>query len=80
VAHRGSGAGASAHAPQSVAATKAPRHLTFGELEESTGQLVRALAARHVAYGDRVIWWGDTTLDAIALWFALARLGLSSSR
>ena len=21
------------------------------------------------------MWWGDTTLDAIALWFALARLG-----
>jgi acyl-CoA synthetase (AMP-forming)/AMP-acid ligase II len=66
---------ASENAPQKVAATKAPRHLTFGELEDSTGQLVRALAARRVAYGDRVIWWGDTTLDAIALWFALARLG-----
>jgi acyl-CoA synthetase (AMP-forming)/AMP-acid ligase II len=66
---------ASAGAPQRVAATRAPRHLTFGELEESTDQLVRALAARHIAYGDRVVWWGDTTLDAIPLWFALARLG-----
>jgi fatty-acyl-CoA synthase len=61
--------------PLGVAATKAPRQLTFGELEESTGQLVRALAARQVGHGSRVVWWGDTTLDAVALWFALARLG-----
>jgi fatty-acyl-CoA synthase len=66
---------ASENVPLKVAATKGSRHLTFGELEDSTGQLVRALAARHIAYGDRVVWWGDTTLDAIALWFALARLG-----
>jgi acyl-CoA synthetase (AMP-forming)/AMP-acid ligase II len=65
----------SENAPLTVAATKGSRHLTFGELEDSTGHLVRALAARRIAYGDRVIWWGDTTLDAIALWFALARLG-----
>jgi fatty-acyl-CoA synthase len=61
--------------PAGVAATKTPRQLTFAELEESTEQLVRALAARRVAYGSRVVWWGDTTLDAIALWFAIARLG-----
>ncbi len=61
--------------PRHVAATKTPRQLTFAEVESSTAQLVRALAARDVAYGDRVVWWGETTLDAIALWFALARLG-----
>ncbi len=61
--------------PLHVAATKKPRQLTFAELESSTAQLVRALASRDIAYGDRVVWWGDTTLDAIALWFALARLG-----
>jgi fatty-acyl-CoA synthase len=64
-----------ARAPDGVAATKAPRHLTYGELEGSTGQLVRALAARQVGSGSRVVWWGSTTLDAIALWFAVARLG-----
>ena len=61
--------------PLHVAATKKPRQLTFAELESSTAHLVRALASRDIAYGDRVVWWGDTTLDAIALWFALARLG-----
>jgi fatty-acyl-CoA synthase len=61
--------------PLGVAATKAPRQMTFVELEQSTSQLVRALAARQVAYGSRVVWWGNTTLDAIALWLALARLG-----
>ena len=66
---------AAENVPRSVAATKAERQLTFAELEDSTEQLVRALAARDIACGDRVVWWGDTTLDAIPLWFALARLG-----
>jgi fatty-acyl-CoA synthase len=66
---------AAGNVPQNVAASKAERLLTFAEMENSTEQVVRALAARDVAYGDRVVWWGDTTLDAIALWFALARLG-----
>jgi acyl-CoA synthetase (AMP-forming)/AMP-acid ligase II len=66
---------AAENVPRKVAATKTARQLTFAELENSTDQLVRALATRNVAYGDRVVWWGDTTLDAIALWFALARLG-----
>jgi fatty-acyl-CoA synthase len=61
--------------PTGVAATKTPRQLSFAELERSTNQLVRALAGRQVGHGSRVVWRGNTTLDAVALWFALARLG-----
>jgi fatty-acyl-CoA synthase len=64
-----------ARAPQRVAASKDGRLITYAQVAESTGQLIRALAARKVGYGDRVVWRGGTSLDAIALWFALARLG-----
>jgi acyl-CoA synthetase (AMP-forming)/AMP-acid ligase II len=64
-----------ARAPQRVAATKDGDHRTYAELEQMTGQLIRALAGRKVGLGDRVVWRGDTCLDAIPLWFALSRLG-----
>jgi acyl-CoA synthetase (AMP-forming)/AMP-acid ligase II len=64
-----------ARAPERVAASKDGRQMTYAEVERATGQLIRALAARRIGYGDRVVWRGGTSLDAIALWFALARLG-----
>ena len=62
-------------APGRVAASMGDRRVTYSQLEAATGQLVRALSNRGIGRGDRVVWWGDTSLDAIALWFALARLG-----
>lgn len=62
-------------APRRVCATLGRTSLTFGQVEERCAGLIRALAGRGVAPGRRVAWWGDTSLDAIALWFALARLG-----
>lgn len=62
-------------APGRPCATMGAATVTFGQVEERSSQLVRALAARGVGVGDRVAWWGDTSLDAIPLWFALARLG-----
>jgi acyl-CoA synthetase (AMP-forming)/AMP-acid ligase II len=51
------------------------RRVTYTELDAATEQLVRALSRRGVEAGHRVVWWGETSLDAIALWFALAKLG-----
>lgn len=62
-------------APSRVCATLGSTSLTFGQVEEECAGLIRALAARGVGPGRRVAWWGDTSLDAVALWFALARLG-----
>ncbi|MHB1583324.1 MAG: class I adenylate-forming enzyme family protein [Acidimicrobiales bacterium] len=62
-------------APARVCATLGPSSLTFGQVEERCTGLLRALAARGVGPGRRVAWWGDTGLDAIPLWFAVARLG-----
>ncbi|HEY2564165.1 MAG TPA: AMP-binding protein [Acidimicrobiales bacterium] len=62
-------------APGRVAASMGDRRVTYTELDAATEQLVRALSRRGVEAGHRVVWWGETSLDAIALWFALAKLG-----
>ncbi len=62
-------------APGRVAASLRGKTVTYSELEDACRQLTRTLAARRIRRGDRVAWWGDTTLDVIPLWFALARLG-----
>jgi acyl-CoA synthetase (AMP-forming)/AMP-acid ligase II len=61
--------------PQAVAATLGDASLTFGALDAATNRVARVLNGRGVRAGDRVAWWGDTTLDAIPLFGALARLG-----
>lgn len=62
-------------APGRVAASMGARLVTYSQLEAATEQLVRALSHRGIGVGRRVVWRGETSVDAIALWFALARLG-----
>jgi len=45
------------------------------EVDAAGHRVARALLARGVRGGDRVAWWGDTALDAIPLFTALARIG-----
>jgi fatty-acyl-CoA synthase len=66
---------AARHAPDRLAATLDEEQLTFAELEERSNRVGHTLAARGVGYGDRVAWWGDTSLDALPVFFALAKLG-----
>ena len=58
-----------------MAATLGEEALTFAELDARANQTARALAARGVGHGDRVAWWGDTSLDAMPIFGALARMG-----
>ncbi|MGI8797033.1 MAG: class I adenylate-forming enzyme family protein [Acidimicrobiia bacterium] len=62
-------------APDRLAATLADEHLTFGELDGRANRVAHTLAARGVGPGDRVAWWGDTSLEALPVFFALAKLG-----
>jgi acyl-CoA synthetase (AMP-forming)/AMP-acid ligase II len=61
--------------PHAVAATFGDDSITFGEVDAAANRVARALLARGVRGGDRVAWWGDTGLDAIPLFTALARIG-----
>jgi fatty-acyl-CoA synthase len=61
--------------PDALAATLGETEVTFGELDERSNRTGHALAALGVGHGDRVAWWGETSLDAMPVFGALAKLG-----
>jgi acyl-CoA synthetase (AMP-forming)/AMP-acid ligase II len=62
-------------APNAVAATLDDRALTFGEIDTAANRIANALTGVGVGRGDRVLWWGDTDLDAVPVFAALAKIG-----
>ncbi len=61
--------------PRRVGASLNGRLMTYAEADAATDRLTGVLSRRGVTRGARVVWWGETTLDAIPLYFALAHLG-----
>jgi acyl-CoA synthetase (AMP-forming)/AMP-acid ligase II len=55
--------------------THGSRTLTYGEVADQAEHIAAVLAARGISRGSRVIWWGDTTVDAVPLFFGLSHLG-----
>jgi acyl-CoA synthetase (AMP-forming)/AMP-acid ligase II len=49
--------------------------VTFLEVQTVADGVADALRQRGVGPGDRVVWWGDTTIDAVPLFAALAQMG-----
>jgi fatty-acyl-CoA synthase len=66
---------AARYTPRRTAATLDAGRVTFGELDEQANRAAHALAGMGVTHGDRVAWWGDTSLEALSIFFALAKLG-----
>jgi acyl-CoA synthetase (AMP-forming)/AMP-acid ligase II len=66
---------AARYTPRRLAATLGDDEVTFGELDDLTNRVAHELAAMGAGPGDRVAWWGDTSLQALPIFFALARLG-----
>ncbi len=62
-------------APDAVAASLDGQLLTYGQLEARTADMAAALRASGVRRGERVIWQAETSLDALSLYFATARIG-----
>jgi fatty-acyl-CoA synthase len=61
--------------PHGVAATAGDASITFAEFDAASNRVARVLDARGVRPGDRVTWWGETTLEALPVFGALARIG-----
>src|SRR5690348_17122925 len=61
--------------PSAPAATLGDDGLTFGELDAASNRVAHALAGHSVRRGDRVAWWSDTALEALAVFGGLAKLG-----
>lgn len=66
---------AAREAPGRTAATHRGEGITFGELDARSNQVARAMQRLGVEHRDRVTWWGDTSLEAIPVFAACAKLG-----
>jgi acyl-CoA synthetase (AMP-forming)/AMP-acid ligase II len=61
--------------PNRVAAAIGERSITYGELNAEANRIARLLQSIGVGYRDRVVMWSDTSLDAVPLFAALAKIG-----
>ncbi|MGZ8734681.1 MAG: class I adenylate-forming enzyme family protein [Acidimicrobiia bacterium] len=61
--------------PNRLAATLGNEEITFSALDDHANRIAHTLAADGVGIGDRVAWQGETSIDALALFFGLAKLG-----
>ncbi|HMG26664.1 MAG TPA: AMP-binding protein [Acidimicrobiia bacterium] len=66
---------AARYTPRRLAATLGDDEVAFGELDDQANRVAHTLAGMGVGPGERVAWWGDTSLEALPVFFALARLG-----
>jgi acyl-CoA synthetase (AMP-forming)/AMP-acid ligase II len=66
---------AAERAPGRLAVAHAGRELTYGEVAVAAEHLAAVLSARGFSSGDRIIWWGFNTVDAVPLYFATAHIG-----
>jgi fatty-acyl-CoA synthase len=57
------------------AVTHQDRTLTYEEVADQAEHIAAVLAKRSISRGARVVWWGNTTVDAVPLFFGLAHLG-----
>src|SRR5947209_4670306 len=61
--------------PARPAASLDSRVHTFADLDRGSNRLGHVLRGDGIGPGDRVAWWGDTSLDAVPLFAGLAKLG-----
>ena len=62
-------------APNAVAVTLDDDALTFGEIDQRANRIANGLRGMRVGRGDRVLWWGDTSIEAVPVFAALAKIG-----
>jgi fatty-acyl-CoA synthase len=63
--------------PRALAATFGDAELTFAELDERANRTGHAFSGLGVRHHDRVAWWGETSLEVMPIFAALAKLGAS---
>src|SRR5258708_16455762 len=61
-------------APDSVAVTLDDDALTFREIDERANRIANGLRGLWIGRGDRVLWWGETSLEAVPVFAALAQI------
>jgi acyl-CoA synthetase (AMP-forming)/AMP-acid ligase II len=67
--------GAARSAPTVVAAALGERSITYAELDAEANRIAGLLQSAGVGMGDRVVLWSGTSLDAVPVFAALAKMG-----
>jgi acyl-CoA synthetase (AMP-forming)/AMP-acid ligase II len=62
-------------APDALAATLDDDELTFADTDAGANRVANGLLRAGIAPGDRVLWWSDTSLEAVPVFAALAKIG-----
>src|SRR2546430_11095 len=62
-------------APNAVAVTLDDDALTFGEIDQRANRIANGLRGMRGGRGDRALWWGDTSIEAVPVFAALAKIG-----
>jgi acyl-CoA synthetase (AMP-forming)/AMP-acid ligase II len=66
---------AGAVTPRTTAATLGDDRIDFGSLDAQSNQIGHVLRGMGIGHGDRVVWWGETAIDALPVFGAIAKLG-----
>src|SRR5438270_11956485 len=61
--------------PDRIAAAMGDRRLTYRELGEQSNRVAHVLRDLGVGHQDRIVMWSNTTLDAVPLFAAAAKMG-----
>ena len=64
-----------ANTPGCVAASMGDRELSYADIDRTANRVAHRLLEQGIARGDRVLWWGDTSLEVVPVFAALAKLG-----
>lgn len=66
---------AALHAPRGLAATLGDEVLTYAQLAEQSNRIGHVLHGMGIGHGDRVAWWGETSLEALPVFCAVSQIG-----
>ena len=61
--------------PHATAATLGDDAIDYGTLDAQSNQIGHVLRGLGVGHTDRIVWWGETSLEALPIFAAVAKLG-----
>lgn len=66
---------AAAVRPHTIAATLGEDVLDYASLDVQSNQIAHVLRGMGIGHHDRIVWWGETALDALPIFGAVAKIG-----
>src|SRR3954465_7001778 len=61
--------------PRATAATLDDDIIDYGTLDAQSNQIAHVLRGLGVGHRDRIVWWGETSIEALPIFGAVAKIG-----